>query len=540
MFQSPYPPYDPIDKSGQTVVKRWPVIITGIIDRLCRINHDLTLEIQQALQPSSLPDAQAKITESKGIIEQISKLKYHMGRDHPLEPLVDDTDPMIKTYNEELELLAAQGKNTWFTAPWLYADLFSKTQHWREFDPFFSQKMDMFKQSRVAILQLAKTMKELEVDHDMIQTDPSKLAVLFKEMIQMCLCLFSQDLSLLTHLTQSDIEHLQTVGKDAQTARKEFILRDDQEAAWKHLETLHNSRIDFVLDNAGFEVRRPTDNRNAHVYLPTHSSSQILCSLTSWSRTRLSFHQSSFSMSNPPDSYSNLSNSNHSSPKLIPWFVSDVTPPDFSVTISSLLDPSFFPPPTADETVDPSLYSDLFHMVSRWQKYVDDGTFKLSVPLNTPLGAFRLDSTDSNLANFWTSPYPYWDMESRAPLLWKSLSESGLVIFKVRPGTEDLSTFINPIASRFILVSYRQAAVLYRASGRLTGDVKWPAWTPFNQAVGPLAGSFPLLSLRTNKADVVVGVDKDIAQRLDQSDEKWRVNGRCVSFLPNEGNAKLR
>lgn len=35
--------------------------------------------------------------------------------------------------------------------------------------------------------ELAKTMKELEVDHDMIQTDPSKLAVLFKEMIQMCL-----------------------------------------------------------------------------------------------------------------------------------------------------------------------------------------------------------------------------------------------------------------------------------------------------------------------------------------------------------------
>lgn len=78
------------------------------------------------------------------------------------------------------------------------------------------------------------------------------------------------------------------------------------------------------------------------------------------------------------------------------------------------------------------------------------------------------------------------------------------------------------------------------ASCRLTGDVKWPAWTPFNEAVGPLAGTFPLLSLRTNKADVVVGVDTDIAQRLDQSDEKWRVHGRCVSFLLNEGDTKLR
>ncbi|KAF9498121.1 hypothetical protein BDN71DRAFT_1504245 [Pleurotus eryngii] len=82
-------------------------------------------------------------------------------------------------------------------------------------------------------------------------------------------------------------------------------------------------------------------------------------------------------------------------PKLTPWLVSDVTPPDFSVTISSLLDPSFFPPPaTADETVDPSLPSGLLRMVSRWQKYVDDGMFKLSIPLNTSLRASRLDNTD--------------------------------------------------------------------------------------------------------------------------------------------------
>jgi hypothetical protein len=43
---------------------------------------------------------------------------------------------------------------------------------------------------------------------------------------------------------------------------------------------------------------------------------------------------------------------------------------------------------------------------------------------------------------------------------------------------------------------------------------------------GPVAGSFPLLSLRTNKADVVVGISKEIAGNLDQSGEKWRVDGR--------------
>ena len=61
---------------------------------------------------------------------------------------------------------------------------------------------------------------------------------------------------------------------------------------------------------------------------------------------------------------------------------------------------------------------------------------------------------------------------------------------------------------------------------RLTGDIRWPAWTPFDVAIGPLAQSFPILSLRTNKADVVVAVEKEVAEHLDQNDPKWRVDGR--------------
>jgi hypothetical protein len=43
---------------------------------------------------------------------------------------------------------------------------------------------------------------------------------------------------------------------------------------------------------------------------------------------------------------------------------------------------------------------------------------------------------------------------------------------------------------------------------------------------GPLAGSFPLLSLRTNKADVAVGIDEKVAENLDNKGEKWRVSGK--------------
>ena len=50
-------------------------------------------------------------------------------------------------------------------------------------------------------------------------------------------------------MTAEDIEHLQTIGRDAQNARKEFILKDDQGAVWEHIKTLKGARIDFVLDN---------------------------------------------------------------------------------------------------------------------------------------------------------------------------------------------------------------------------------------------------------------------------------------------------
>ena len=84
---------------------------------------------------------------------------------------------------------------------------------------------------------------------------------------------------------------------------------------------------------------------------------------------------------------------------------------------------------------------------------------------------------------------------------------------------------------------------------RLTGDVQWPVDTPFETAVGecispppaqrpplpnttifagPLAHAFPLLSLRTSKADVVVGIPRSVADALDARDERWRVSGRYV------------
>jgi hypothetical protein len=51
-------------------------------------------------------------------------------------------------------------------------------------------------------------------------------------------------------------------------------------------------------------------------------------------------------------------------------------------------------------------------------------------------------------------------------------------------------------------------------------------------AIGPLAtdaGTPPVLSLRTIKSDVVVGISADKAKQLDEEEPGWKI--RYVSFL---------
>lgn len=139
------------------------------------------------------------------------------------------------------------------------------------------------------------------------------------------------------------------------------------------------------------------------------------------------------------------------SPKLIPWFVSDVLPPDFTETLSLLADPATFssPSPTPDGSSTPSdvplipqeSYEHLAVMVKRWQKYVDEGVFKLSVPLDTPLGG---GGEKGRKAEFWTTPYPYWEMENLDRELIQDLKRSGLVVFKVwRSQAQMKDTWVN-------------------------------------------------------------------------------------------------
>ena len=129
------------NRSYDTLIRRWPVILTSIIDHLHRAGHDLATQSND-LSPTIVEERVAAGTE---IIQKIGKLKYEMARDKPLlcvpiyrpfivsagprlnyplpdRPIVDDGEPSINLYNQELAALEARGKGTWFTAPWLYAE----------------------------------------------------------------------------------------------------------------------------------------------------------------------------------------------------------------------------------------------------------------------------------------------------------------------------------------------------------------------------------------------------------------------------------
>jgi len=60
------------------VVKRWPVILTTVIDSVYSENHELT----------GIPDKANKLEEGKALIATISRLKYDMARDREVEYVV--------------------------------------------------------------------------------------------------------------------------------------------------------------------------------------------------------------------------------------------------------------------------------------------------------------------------------------------------------------------------------------------------------------------------------------------------------------------
>jgi hypothetical protein len=95
---------------------------------------------------------------------------------------------------------------------------------------------------------------------------------------------------------------------------------------------------------------------------------------------------------------------------------------DISWAIDSLADQTFFAQHT--EGLEQEDLDILSALSARWREHLSAGRFKLSVPLDTPIGKV------TDLGGFWTTQHPYQLIPEKDPKLLKELKKSDLVIFK--------------------------------------------------------------------------------------------------------------
>lgn len=169
--------------------------------------------------------------------------------------------------------------------------------------------------------------------------------------------------------------------------------------------------------------------------------------------------------------------------KSFPWFVSDALNSDIDSLLQHLESSDTFPDRTA---VEP--------LLRRLKQLFKEG--KMSI---------RPDP-------FWTTGDSFHDMDVQARKLFEALKSSALVVFK-----GDLN---------------------YR---KLTKDGLWPHTTPFADATGCMgrASGVKILTLRTNKADVCVGVeDQARVKALDSEapDGQWLRNGKYAVISFSDGS----
>lgn len=277
-------------------VKRWPAILAQVVDCLYRQCHTLSQE--------GAPEA--VVTEGKQLIEKVSGMRYSLSRDRPLTELGVTAGnaatlpggnrtyraPTTEAYDEHIRKHALS---------WIHSDmcvsagasasLLTKPGYLPSatcigcsvcslrlpstgrskcgipaygtdtcsFDPFFDAKQNAFNASGAAVGASAEMIDGL-VGKDAAARDldtPEALGaarVIFDEVASSSLWGNATDLSLFTNLSHSDLQKLQSTSKEQRAAKGQYVLVNQLDQAWQRVRSLCEGRIDFVLDNAGFEL----------------------------------------------------------------------------------------------------------------------------------------------------------------------------------------------------------------------------------------------------------------------------------------------
>lgn len=363
----PLPSYndDPKSFAYPTVHNRWPTILEGAIKDI----GAYTKEFPEASKCGEI------------VTSKLNTLLKEFREDQPVKAFTQEEvslKPELSIYNTELEKFNADKKVTWLTGPWLYLECylyqllnlwFKQTIHLKQFDVFESSKNKAFQQSSFGVLELCKRYETLSKQLEKGPVDQEALKLLFFEFIDISLWGNATDLSLLAgNVTLEDIKSVQ--GADVRKKNEEKIIVNDSEKAWAQLTGDSKKRVDFVLDNSGFEL-----------------FADLCLSL--------------FLLD------SGLADSIVLHCKEIPWFVSDTMPKDFLALIEQLSNTSFF--------------SEI-HESAEDKKAIE----YLSTKLSSLVSQKKISIQHHP---FWTSYDNFWYIPKQKDL-FEELKKSSLIIFK--------------------------------------------------------------------------------------------------------------
>lgn len=460
----------------QTAESRWPKIIQGTIDDLGKAATAEDVDKQKRAEGTAI---QIALKDIKQGIEQNKPLTYVTLQEPKLQGTHGASDPcemMASSISNSgtsswLQLASAAG----ITAPgslesatctgtivtakvkslnWAenpsrsIQRILNSSQHWQNYDVFKGQKDSTFIKSRVTIEELVGRYMQIVADTRVAQNE-SKEEVKKLLFIEMTEIALWGNAADLSLLVNLTLEDLQNLqGCDAIQKSQRNIVDNDTDDVWTYLQR--------TAGQASRRIDIILDNAGFELFTDVLYAAYLL---DAGIATSVRLHVKEF-----------------------PWFVSDVTSPDVESLFYHLDSSECFP---RHEYLD--------RLVPRLREF------------------FRSGAITTTSDPFWTTPFSFHEMPSRAPALFKELQESYLVISK-----GDLN---------------------YR---KLTKDGLWPHTTTYEEALGPLGSQsgVKILALRTNKSDVCVGIQNQA--KVDALNEEapggaWIRNGKYAVISFNEG-----
>lgn len=326
--------------------------------------------------------------------------------------------------------------------------MLNSSKHWQNYDVFKRQKDSTFVKSRAAVEELASRYMRIVADTRLAQ-DESKEAAQKLLFIEMTEIALWGNATDLSLLANLTLEDLQNLqGREAIQKSQRNIVDNDTDDVWAYLQR--------TAGQTRRQIDIILDNAGFEFFTDVLYAAYLL---EAGIATSIRLHTKEF-----------------------PWFVSDVIPSDVASLFEHLESSECFP-----------VRKHLDQLVPRLRKL------------------FQSAAITTTSDPFWTTPFSFHEMPTKAPALFKELQNSYLVIFK-----GDLN---------------------YR---KLTRDGLWPHTTTFETALGPLGkeSGVKILALRTNKSDVCVGIptqSKVDALNEEAPDGAWIRNGKYAIVSFSEG-----